>query len=115
VGIYVGLGGDLTGMMVIAAGHMSRGAVVEFAHLSPYIRFRPSRLMQYDVGLRGSIHGHATERSSNVEWFVGGYGDVLLRWKAVRLGPRVFVGGFSNFEESGIFLVPLTVQLGLEW
>ena len=61
------------------------------------------------------MYGHRSEGSSNVEWFAGGYGDVLLRWKVVRLGPRVFVGRFANFEEFGIFLVPLTAQLSFEW
>lgn len=130
----VGVGGGFVSRMLLAGRHFSHEdgpsyetrdgyedkELVEILHLAMFRRSVESERLSWDVGARASafFHYDTSDDDPAFPLFVGGYANLMVGGRWVKLGPRILVGVFSEggaTRELGIYLVPLAGRISFGW
>ena len=90
----------------------------EVVHAAVFVRIRPARRWEVDVGVRGGLADLWLCPASDClpAWFGGGYVQAMAGWERLKLGPRLSAGwvgetrGSSSGETFVLALHPLVVR-----
>ncbi len=139
-GVYwggeAGVGGGFTNRMLLSGRHFSHEdgpsyeardgyvdkELIEIIHLAAFRRGVGSERVAWDVGARASVFVHTDSSDDDPAFplFVGGYANVMIGNRWVKVGPRLLVGVFSEVggasaRELGVYLVPLAGRVSFGW
>lgn len=133
-GVEAGVGGALVNRMLLAGRHLAHengpsyqprdGSVdkelIEILHLATFVRRTPSDRVSWDVGARASVflHFDSSDDDPGVPLFAGGYANLRVGNRWLKVGPTVLVGLFSEgslARELGVFLVPVSGRISFGW
>ena len=129
-----GVGGGFVSRMLLAGRHFSHEdgpsyetrdgyedkELVEILHVAAFRRSVASERWSWDVGARASafFHYDTSDDDPAFPLFVGGYANLMVGNRWVKVGPRLLVGMFSEgrgTRELGIYLVPLAGRISFGW
>ena len=132
----VGVGGGFVSRMLLAGRHFSHEDgpsyeprdgyedkdLIELLHLAAFRRSAVSERVSWDVGARASafFHYDTSDDDPAFPLFVGGYANLMVGNRWVKVGPRLLLGVFSeaggiSSREVGIYLVPLAGRISFGW
>jgi hypothetical protein len=130
----VGVGGGFVSRMLLAGRHFSHEngpsyeprdgyedkGLIEILHLAAFRRGVVSERVSWDVGARASafVLYDTSDDDPTFPMFVGGYGNLMVGNRWVKVGPRLLVGMFSDSRgarELGVYLVPLAGRVSFGW
>ena len=132
----VGVGGGFVNRMLLAGRHFSHEdgpsyetrdgyedkELIEIVHLGLFRRGARSERVTWDVGARASVflHSDTSDDDPAFPLFVGGYANLMVGNRWVKVGPRILVGMFSEgggvpARELGVYLVPLAGRVSVGW
>ncbi|GMV07088.1 MAG: hypothetical protein AMXMBFR53_33630 [Gemmatimonadota bacterium] len=133
-GVEAGLGGGFWNRMLLAGRHFAHEdgpsyetrdgfvdkELVELLHAGAFLRRVPSERVSWDVGARASvfIHFDSSDDDPGVPLFLGGYANLRVGNRWVKVGPTLLVGLFSEgslARELGVLLVPLSGRVSFGW
>jgi hypothetical protein len=94
--------------------------LTELVHLALFRRGVASERWSWDVGARASVlfHYDTSDDDPAFPTFLGGYANLLVGGRRVRVGPRLLVGVFAEAggaREFGVYLVPLAGRISFGW
>jgi len=94
--------------------------LIEILHAGAFLRRSPSERVSLDVGARASvfIHFDSSDDDPGVPLFLGGYANLRVGNRWVKLGPTLMVGLFSegsHARELGVLLVPFSGRVSFGW
>lgn len=128
IGGEIGVGGNFLEYMLVAGRHFSEdgGLAYEdrdastdallFEMLSLSVFVRPARTGNWDVdaGMRASafLHFDSSDDDPGGGVFAGLYTTALYGWRAVKFGPRLMVGAFSEGPDTTEFGMHAALLIG---
>ena len=129
-----GVGGGFVSRMLLAGRHFSHEdgpsyeprdgyedkELIEILHLAAFRRGVVAERLSWDVGARASafVHHDTSDDDPAFPLFLGGYANLMVGNRWVKVGPRLLVGMFSEgwgTRELGIYLVPLAGRISFGW
>ena len=131
-----GVGGGFSNRMLLSGRHFSDAngpsyeprdgyedkELIEILHLAAFRRGVKSEAMTWDVGARASVfvHNDTSDDDPAFPLFLGGYANLMVGNRWVKVGPRILVGMFSEVggapaRELGVYLVPLAGRISFGW
>ena len=131
-----GVGGGFVSRMLLAGRHFSHEdgpsyesrdgyvdkELIEILHLAVFRRSVVSERLSWDVGARASafVHQDTSDDDPAFPLFVGGYANLMVGNRWVKVGPRLLLGVFSetggiSSRELGVYLVPLAGRISFGW
>lgn len=129
-----GVGGGFVNRMLLSGRHFSHEdgpsyesrdgyedkELIELVHLALFRRGVVSERWSWDVGARASVlfHYDTSDDDPAFPTFLGGYANLMVGGRRVKVGPRLLVGVFAEAggaREFGVYLVPLAGRISFGW